>query len=83
MWVLWSHLPRSKGPINKFEARRLESPLGLYSSCYYVFLMAWRFLGLGYYVAKDNFTWEVDEYTIIVVKWFEVGLMPFSPKCVS
>lgn len=45
--------------------------------------MAWRFLGLGYYVAKDNFTWEVDEYTIIVVKWFEVGLMPFSPKCVS
>jgi hypothetical protein len=42
--------------------------------------MAWRFFGLGYYVAEDNFTWEEDEHTIIVLKWFEVGLDAIFPE---
>lgn len=42
--------------------------------------LAWRFLGLGYYVAEDDFTWEEDEHTIMVLKWFEVGLDAIFPE---
>lgn len=37
-------------------------------------------MGLGYYVAEDNLTWEEDEHTIFVVKWFEVGLDANFPE---
>lgn len=42
--------------------------------------MAWRFLRLEYYVSEDNFTWEEDVHTTIVVKWFEVGFDAVFPE---